>query len=122
MDIAIVNLGTNNVGIFLGYENGTFSDLITSSTGSSSSPTSFSVGHFNNDTHLDVAVASFGNNRVCLLFGYGNGSFTNHECYTSGYDSRPFAVASGDMNKDNKTDIVIANKGSSTIQILTEIC
>lgn len=84
-------------------------------------PRSFTVGHFNNDTHLDIAVANFGTNNVCLLFGHGNGSFTGNMCRTSGYDSRPYAVA-GDMNGDNKTDVVIANKGSSTIDILTEVC
>ena len=83
---------------------------------------SLTVGHFDGDTNLDVAVASSGNNNVCILFGYGNGSFGNAVCRTSGYDSRPSVVASGDVNGDNMTDVVIANKGSSTIEILTKIC
>ena len=83
---------------------------------------SLTVGHFNDDAYLDLAVANFGNNNVCLLFGYGNGSFEIPECHTSGYDSRPFAVTSGDVNGDNLTDVVIANKGYSTIEVLTKIC
>ena len=121
-DIAVVNSGTSNIGIFLGTGNGTFLDVVTSSTGNSSSPVSFTVGHFNDDTHLDIAVANFGSNNVCLMFGYGNGSFTSPECRTSGYDSRPSAVVSGDVNGDNLTDVIIANKGSSKIEILTKIC
>ena len=122
LDIAVVNSGTNNVGIFLGYGDGTFSELIPSSASNISSPVSLSAGYFNNDTYLDIAVASSGNNYVCILFGYGNGSFDNALCRTSGYDSRPSAVACGDVNGDTITDVVIANKGSSTIEILTKIC
>lgn len=122
LDIAVANSGTNNIAVFLGNMNGTFSSSIISSIGNAWTPVSLSVGYFNNDTLLDIAIANFGSNNVCLLFGHGNGSFTNPECRTSGYDSRPVAVASGDMNGDNKTDLVIANKGPSTIEILTEIC
>ena len=122
LDIAVVNSGTNSIGILLGYGNGTFSSLLTSSSDRFSLPESLCVGHFNNDTHLDIAVASTGNNHVCILFGYGNGSFGNVECRTSGYDSRPSAVVCGDVNGDHVTDVVIANKGSSTIDVLTKIC
>ena len=122
LDIAVVNSGTNSIGILLGYGNGTFSSLLTSSSDQLSLPVSLCFGHFDNGTHLDIAVASTGNNHVCILFGYGNGSFGNVECRTSGYDSRPSAVICGDVNGDHTTDIVIANKGSSTIEILTKIC
>ena len=122
LDIAVVNSGTNNIGILLGYGNGTFSSLVTSTSDQLSLPVSLCVGHFDNDTHLDIAVASTDNNHVCILFGYGNGSFGNAQCRTSGYDSRSSAVISGDMNGDQMTDVVIANKGSSTIEILTKIC
>ena len=122
LDIAVVNSDTNNIGIFLGFGDGTFSSMIASSTGDFSSPVSLSVGHFDNDTNLDIAVANFGINNVCILFGYGNGRFRNVVCRTSGYDSRPFAVASGDVNGDNKADIVIVNHGSSTVEILTKFC
>ena len=122
LDIAVVNSGTNTIGIFLGYGNGTFSSLITSSPDNIHLPVSFSVGHFDNDTYLDIALASFGNNNVCILFGNGNGSFGNAVCRTPGYDSHPSAVVAGDVNGDNMTDVVIANKGSSTIEILTKFC
>ena len=122
LDIAVVNSGTNNIAIFLGYKDGTFSRPTAYPTGDSSAPVSLTVDHFNDDVHLDLAVANFGNNNVCLMFGYGNGSFASPECHTSGYDSRPFAVASGDVNGDNLTDVVFADKGSSKIEILTKIC
>jgi len=48
MDIDIANSGTNNVGIFLQYDNSTFASQSTYSTGSS--PYSVAVVDFNNDT------------------------------------------------------------------------
>ena len=115
-DIAVFKSGTNNNGIFLGYGNGTFLSLVTSS------PVLLSVVYYDNDIHLDVAVANFGNNNVCILFCYGNGSFGHSMCRTPGYDSRPYAVVSGDVNGDNMTDVIIANWGSSTIEIFTKMC
>ena len=34
----------------------------------------------------------------------------------------PSAVVSGDLNGDKSADVVIANQGSHTIEILTKIC
>ena len=60
LDIAVINSGTNNIGVFLGYENGNFSSIVTSSTGDLSSPVSLYVGHFDIDTNLDITVATYG--------------------------------------------------------------
>ena len=57
LDIVVANLRTNNVGIFLGYGNGTFSFMIPYETGSQSAPISVAVGDFNKDGRLDLAVA-----------------------------------------------------------------
>ena len=122
LDIAVVNFGTNNIGVLLGHGNGTFSSPMTYSTGDMSSPLSLAVGNFDNDTHLDIAVAIFGSNTVGLLLGYGNGSFASPLFFTPGFGSHPYAVAFGDLNKDNSVDIVICNNGYSTIEILSKIC
>jgi hypothetical protein len=122
LDIVVVNSGSNNIGVLLGYGNGTFSSPMTYSTGDSSSPLSLAVGHFDNDTHLDIAVAIYGTNNVGLFVGYGNGSFASPLFFTSGFGSHPSAVAFGDLNNDNSVDIVVCNNGYSTIEILSEIC
>ncbi len=95
---------------------------MTYSTGDSSSPLSLAVGNFDNDTHLDIAVAIFGTNSAGLLFGYGNGTFASPLLFTAGFGSYPFAVAFADLNKDNAVDIVVCNNGYSITKILSKIC
>jgi hypothetical protein len=104
LDIVIANSGVNNVGIFLGYGNGSFANQATYSTGSY--PLSVAVGDFNNDTRLDIVVANFGSNNVGVLLGHGNGSFANQTTYLT--DSAPQFVAVSDFNNDSFLDIIVA--------------
>ncbi|CAF4788514.1 unnamed protein product, partial [Rotaria sp. Silwood2] len=69
-DIVVANYNTNNVGIFLGYADGSFGNQTIFFTGSNSHPTSVAVGDFNNDNQLDVTVANFGANNVGILIGH----------------------------------------------------
>ncbi|CAF4762080.1 unnamed protein product, partial [Rotaria magnacalcarata] len=56
----IANFGTDNVGVFLGYAYGIFSNQTIFSTGHHSRPYSVVAGYFNNDSYLDIAVANYG--------------------------------------------------------------
>jgi hypothetical protein len=67
LHITMVNSGTNNIAILLGYGNGTLSSPTIYSTGGSSLSVSLAVGSFDNDTHLDITFANFGTNNVGLL-------------------------------------------------------
>ena len=122
LDIVVANSGTNNVGIFLSNGTGTFSSQITYSTGLGSQPYSVAVLDFDNDTRLDIAVANYGTNSVGVLLGYGNGSFASQLIFNTGFDSHPFALVVGDVNKDNLTDIVATNNGYGNIDILFKEC
>jgi hypothetical protein len=117
LDVAVANSGTDNIGIFLDYNNGTFATQISYPTGLLSRPYSLAVGDFNNDSRLDIVVANFGINSVGVLLGYGNGSFAS-QIITSLGSSRPLALAVGHFNKDNHLDIAVANYDTSTIALL----
>ncbi|CAF4212365.1 unnamed protein product, partial [Adineta steineri] len=114
--------GINTISIFLSNGTGTFSNQITYSTGVSSQPYSVVILDFNNDSRLDIAVASYGTSNIGVYFGYGNGSFMNQLIFSSGFNSHPFALAVGDIDNNNLTDIIATNNGYGNIDILMKTC
>jgi hypothetical protein len=122
LDIVVANSGTNSIGVFLGNGTNTFSSQMSYSTGVRSLPYSVAVGDFNNDTLLDIAVASYGANSVGFFLGCGNGSFMSQQTFATGFGSSPFAVVVGDVDNDRLTDIVATNNGYGNIDILMKTC
>ena len=117
LDIAIVNSGTNNIGILIAKSNGTFEKRIFISTGFGSHPHSIAVGHFNDDNLTDIAVANYGNNNTGVFLSYGNGTFANQTTYSLGSAS-PYSIGVADFNQDNRMDIVVINKGQNNTATL----
>jgi hypothetical protein len=117
-DIAVANYGTDNIGVLLGYGDGSFQDQITSFTGYDSLLYSLAVGDFNDDNHLDIAIANYDIDNIGIFLGYGNGSFQSQNTYTTGYSSNPSSIAVADLNDDNHLDIVVANNGTGNVGIL----
>ncbi|CAF1433358.1 unnamed protein product [Adineta steineri] len=117
LDVIVVNYWSNNVEIFLGFSNGTFSSNASYKTGTSSNPYSVAVGHFNDDKWLDIVVANYGSNSIGIFLGYGNATFSSQTTYSTGNSSQPYAVAIADFNNDKRLDIVVANYGTNNLGI-----
>ena len=122
LDIVITNSGTNDVITFQGFGNGSFQIIGSYSTGTDSFPCAILVNDFNNDKRLDVIVANYDANDVFLLFGLGNGTFTNATSYVMDYNSRPLAIAAGDFNNDSWIDLAVANYQANYVEILLQTC
>ena len=75
------------------------------------------VGHFNNDTQLDVVVANSGTNNIMVLCGNGNGH-VSHQTTIDTSPSRPLYVAVGDFDNNGHSDIVFIGYGTHSIGIL----
>jgi hypothetical protein len=101
VDLVVVNDSTNNVGVFIGYSNGTFAKQTIYSTDPGSAPTSVAVNNLNNDQWLDLIFANGGLNNVGIFLGSGNRSFALQLTFSTGFNSLPCSVAIGDLNNDN---------------------
>lgn len=119
LDAVVAAYGTDTIGVFLGYGNGSFAMRMTYSTDDKSFPRSVAVGDWNNDTRLDIVVANYGTNNVGIFLGYGNGSFSNQQIFSTD-SSRPLFVVLDDINEDTQLDIIVANSGTNTVGILLD--
>jgi len=81
------------------------------------SPWSVSVGDFNGDGKIDLAVANRGSDTVSVLLrNASNTGFDPKVDVATG--TRPSSVSVGDFNGDGKTDLAVANYGSNTVSVL----
>jgi hypothetical protein len=81
LDIAVVYLLSNTIGIFLGFGNEPFAGVKTRTTGDGSQPHSVAFGDVKKNGRSDIFVANYGTNNVLLLYGYGHGTFRNETSY-----------------------------------------
>ncbi len=118
LDIVVNRFNDGNIVILIGLSNGNFSDGTAYSIGAGSGPQYVCIGDLNNDNQMDIVTANLGSDSVSVLLGHGNGTFASVTTYSTGIGSTPWWVALGDLNNDNRLDIVSANTGSNTIGIL----
>ncbi|CAF4380178.1 unnamed protein product, partial [Adineta steineri] len=117
LDIAVVNTGTNNLGIFLGYGNGSFEEQIIYSTGETSHPVALCMNDLNNDEQLDIVVANSNTQSLGIFYGYSNGTFSSMIFYDTGNYSWPNDVIIDDLNNDNDYDIAYVDYGTNNLGI-----
>ena len=69
----------------------------------------------NNDYQFDIIIANNGTDNFGILYGYNNGNFTSMKIYSTGYNSRPSSIGIGDINNDNKLDIIVTKSFKNQI-------
>jgi uncharacterized repeat protein (TIGR02059 family) len=79
-------------------------------------PYSVTVGDFDGDLNLDLAVANSSANNVSILLGNGDGTFDPAVDYGAG--SVPLSLAVGDFDGDLNLDLAVANYSDNNISIL----
>jgi hypothetical protein len=116
IDLAVGNLDSATVSIFLGNGDGTFKAHVDFPTGLY--PNSLVTADFNGDGKPDLALAN-GSGTVSVLLGNGDGSFQPHVDYAAGPAAD--SLTAGDFNGDGKLDLVVVNNNSNqsgTISVL----
>jgi hypothetical protein len=76
------------------------------------------VGDFGNG-NADLAITNGVTNSVFIFQGDGNGDFSNSQEINENPNGRqPIAIAVGDLNRDGRPDVVVANQATDNIGVL----
>ena len=110
--------GARDVAVLLGNGNGTFQAPQTFSV--SFSPTSIAIADVNGDGKPDVLTVNEGYypahaGTVSILLGNGNGTLQPQQTFAAG--TYPTALAVADLNKDGRSDLVVADEGGHPNQM-----
>jgi hypothetical protein len=120
LDVAIANHGVKLVTVLLGDGKGGFSFAPGSpfSVPSRPHPHGIAVADFNRDKKLDLAVDSWGENKVLVMFGNGDGTFqTTGVKFEVG--KMPYErLRTADLNQDGNGDIITSNFEESSVSVL----
>jgi len=107
LDIVTANGQSGSVAVFVGDGAGGFGAALHSPAGAW--PAKLVVADFDGDGHLDVATTNIDGHDASLLLGDGTGHFAAPRSLSVGAESRPFALAAGDVDGDGHPDLVVAN-------------
>jgi len=111
-DIAVTNFTSGNVSVLLNKGDGTFATITSTPSfpayPTENHPASLSATDCNGDGNIDLVVANSGSNTVSVLLNNGDGTFAATSL-TFSAGIQPYAVATADINNDNKNDIIVAN-------------
>lgn len=112
-DLAVANLGSDDVSVHLGLGGGRYRPGIRFPAGGE--PASVAVGDFNGDDVQDLAVANFRSDDVSILLGRGDGTFTVSRRLRA--DNGPFRLRVGDFDRDGVQDLAVSNHNSDDVSV-----
>jgi FG-GAP-like repeat len=120
LDLVVGCGRTRNVLVLPGKGDGQF-DAPLSQTTVPDSPGEMALGDVNGDGKLDVAIASHDSYGVMLLLGNGKGGLsiapTSPIMMRLGQHPHTHGLALGDMNRDNKLDLITVNSSDNDVSI-----
>lgn len=119
-DLAVANHGVKVVTVLLGNGRGVFFPAPGSPFAVPSNPHPHGIvaADFNGDGKVDLAVDSWGENKVLVLFGNGDGTFQTPGV-KFGTGAAPYQrLRTADLNEDGHADIVTSNWKGASVSVL----
>jgi len=83
-----------------------------------SQPSDVAIGDFNGDQIADIAATVDAPDRVELLFGNGDGTFTAGGSIMLGSNASPQDIVAGDLDGDKDMDLAVGLKGPNQVRVL----
>ena len=121
IDVVVANSNAGNIGVLFNVGNGTLMSQTAYSTGDGSNSRSLTTVDMNGDNKPDIIVGNSGKDSVGVLLNLGDGTFAIPAMYSTGYGSSPQSVTTGDVDRDGKPEIIVANYGTNTVDILSNV-
>jgi len=122
-DLVVVNAGSGTSGTVSVFRNISSTSTISFATkvdfSTGASPVSAAIGDIDGDGKPDLTIANYGTNTVSVLRNTSTSgilSFATKIDITTG--SNPTSIAIGDLNRDGKPDLVIANGTNNSVFVL----
>jgi hypothetical protein len=116
-DLVTANYSANTASVLLGRGGGTFAARSDYRAGNQ--PNALAIGDLDGDGDPDLAVTDWFTwefATVAVLQGNGDGTFGAQRHFATGSD--PWALVSGDLDRDGTPDLVTANYGANTVSVL----
>jgi len=117
LDLVTANYSANTASVLPGHGDGTFGARSDYRAGNQ--PNALAIGDLDGDGDQDLAVTDWFTwdfATVAVLQGNGDGTFGVQRHLATGSD--PWAVVSGDLDRDGTADLVTANYGANTVSVL----
>ncbi len=115
LDLAVSNKGSSSVSILLQQAGGSFSRT---DTAVGSGPISVAMGDLNNDGRLDLVTTDNTNDSLYILQQQPDGSFAISEENLAFSGASLYSVAIGDLNGDDRPDLVTVDYENDSVYIL----
>jgi parallel beta-helix repeat protein len=112
-DIAVMNLVSNSVTIWLGNGDGTFTAAPTLALGNH--PQGMAVADFNGDGKPDLAVSVTGSNTISIFLGNGDGTFTAAPTIAATFGVENMVAA--DFNGDGIVDLAMDDGADQQVRV-----
>jgi hypothetical protein len=120
LDVAIANHGVQKVSVLLGDGRGGFAHAPGSPFAvlSNPHPHGIAAADFNGDGKLDLAVDSWGEDKLLVLFGNGDGSFKTPGAKFSVGHAPYQRLRTADFNEDGHPDLITSNWRGDSISLM----